>query len=190
MLRKMLAALLLISMSCFTYADPPAESGGVIRFQVDGFWDIAADYDQNITAVFGIGVVEFCSALLGGEDPTPYITGTADFMEIWKKDATRFHLRLKADMVASVWPGINPECPEIMTMSPLATGMVHAVFNDNDRVPFLNPDRNNMNTVNYNINGVLYSPTGEKKHFTLKWHAMWDGKDFDSIQEMFRMKLK
>ena len=136
-IRKTVFAAACLSLFSFACAEPPTSAGNVIRFE-DQYWDIAYDADANITVYLGFDVVYFCSTydLFGTEIP---------WMQVWKSDGTRYRNHFSGQVVAAVYAG-PPDCAFILGSTPLATGVVHVRWNDNDVEPWLNPDRNNMNS--------------------------------------------
>ena len=187
-LRKAIAAAVLISLSFIAFADPPLESGVVMRFDTayGSFW---ADFENNTTTYFGLDLYEFCA---GSQD-----FGIVSVMDVYMRgDGHRYKRHFSGDLFTTVWPGIagpGAVCEQIFlgTGQPIATGMAYFRFNDNDVEPWLNPDRHNMNSFGFNANGTLYDfATGEPMRFMMYWHAMWDGIDEASFKEIFKSRLK
>ncbi len=78
------------------------------------------------------------------------------------------------------------DCPR----HPKIAGLPKCSNNDNDVVPWWNPDRHNMNSFGFNANGFLYDfSTNERMRFMMSYHAMWDGIDDASFTEMLKTNL-
>ena len=186
-LRKIFTTVVLLSLSCFAFADPPAESGVVVRYD-DFYGNFWFDFDNGWSIYQGTDLYGFCA-------------GAADFdtisiMEVFMRgDGHRYKNHYTGDLYTTVWPGIffpDEVCAQILfgTGQPIATGMARVVWNDNDVEPWLNPDRHNMNTVGFKSNGTLYDfSTGERMNFMMYWHALWDGQDPSTFRALFKCNL-
>ncbi len=192
-LKKITTTAVLLSLSCFAFADPPLESGVVTRFD-EVYWSWWVDEDSDSTIYLGVDPYVACFAEFPqGFDFVPVMRV---FMQTDGEDVIRFKDHIVGDVQVYVYSGFSPPgvlCAQIFfgLDELIASGMAHFVFNDNDVVPSLNPDRRNMNTFGFNTNGHLFNATtGERMRFMMFWHAAWDGQDPASFREKFKFKLK
>ena len=182
LIRRIIFALVLVGFSGLAYAEPPAQSGNVIRYE-GGFTTWFYDADQDITAYFGFDPAVLCSG--GGWVVTP-----SSIMEMWKSDGSRFHTHLAGQLPTFVYPG-EPDCFVIATNDPIATGVTNFRRNDNDQWADVGPDRNNVNSWGVSANGTLFGfLTNEPMRFMLQFHGMWDGDDWDaSFRSILKIRL-
>lgn len=184
-LKKIITSVVLVSLSCLSFAEPPVQSGNVYRGE-DVVASIWIDWDAGLMLVFD-DVVASCSG-----DPE-FEFATVPFMYVLVKgDAPpnegRIIDRFRGDVMASVWPIFPFNCNIFLTQLPIAQGIVTISGNDNDLFADLNPG-NNVNVVKYRAHGFLYTPEGERVRLLWKWNAMWDGDDFSTFTSTTRIKL-
>ncbi len=187
-LRRTITAAVLVSLSCVAFADPPPQSGVVSRYD-DFYGHFWFDFENDWSVYQGADLYDFCFGIAEFD--------TISVMEVFMRgDGHRFKNHFSGDLFTTVWPGLAlpfEVCDQIFSgaAQPIATGMAHIRWNDNDVIPSLNPDRHNMNSFGFNTNGTLYDfLTGEPMRFMMYWHAMWDGQDPSSFREIFKSKLK
>jgi len=158
-MKKLLIACALAVVAFGANADPPDQSGIVMRG--DYMWGIApVDEEAGLMAVLGFDPVEVCS-------------GNFDFDVIsWSdkdiQDGLRLSTLAKGDMTTSVWNfyPFQGNCNRFLTEQPLATGLSKYKITDNDWYGLRYCDsKNNMNTVTRSAHGALYTPSGERKQF-------------------------
>lgn len=196
-LRGAVASVILISLSCVGFADPPSESGIVTRTD-EPFWFIWwYDEENNTTAYFGVDPLLACFGNLDGWQSNPVMRV---FMDTDGDDVLRFKSHVNSnDMLTSVWPGFAPAggpdnvCVQIISfgVTPIATGYSRFRLNDNDVLPDLNPNRRNANAFGFNARGdLVYYDTGDPVRFWMHVHGVWDGEDFDTFRAIVRTRLR
>lgn len=182
--RKITLAAVLMTLFSAAYADPPAQSGVVVR-DGDFFGTIWVDENAGLMVVFD-DVVGFCSDPGFEFTVVPFMAAlvSGDF----PPNEGRLVYRLRGEIMASVWPIFEFDCDTFLGQLPIADGMVTVSGNDNDLFANLNPG-NNINVFKYRAHGFLYTPDGERKRLLFKYNGMWDGEDFSTFTEITRIKL-
>ena len=189
-IRRTLAAIVLLSFSFGAFADSPSESGVVTRTDEPFYFVFWYDPDKNWSTYFGIDPLLSC---IGNPDGWQSIPVMRVFMDTDGDDILRFMERFRGDLLTSVWEGFVPPGGPFGVCSgvtPIANGYSRFKGWDNDKVPWLNPDRHNANAFGFNANGTLiYYDTGEPARFTMLANAVWDGLDSDSFRVLTRTTL-
>ncbi len=163
-------------------AEPPSESGVVTRLDRE-FAVFDVDEKAGISSVLGVDPVVFCS---GGSD--------FDFLSYADKAVQgdlRSVRRGQGDVTASVWPFTVFDCSLFLTEMPLATGMASVVDTDNDYFGLERCDeKQNINSFGHRAHGALHSPYGDKKQFSMYFHALLDCEDDGTFTFTPRTKIK
>lgn len=196
-LRKIITTVVLLSLSCLAFADPPSESGIVTRTDEPLWFLWWYDEENNTTAYFGVDPLLVCFGDPAGWQSVPVMRV---FMDTDGDDVLRFKSRVSSnDMLTSVWPGFTPAggpeniCLQIIVfgVTPIATGYSRFRLNDNDVLPGLNPDRRNANAFGFNAHGdLVYFDTGDPVRFMMLVHAVWDGDNPDTFRAVVRTRLR
>lgn len=143
---------------------------------------------------------------LGLNDPwifcTDFIGETFSFRDLFLPNADpelrRILERMKEkDITAKVWQ-VDPWPTDydsfctffgpITPFEPMATGTASFSIRDNDLLAWAQPN-NNSNAFGYKANGTLYSQSGQKYKLNLVYHAIWDGDDFVTFHDFFKLRL-
>ncbi len=175
----------LATASLNAYGEPPGMSGNVIRFDANKAWLFfdARDPDNPLTVVFGADPVEICA--FGIFDPEQ-----VSIQHVVIQDGERIINLEKAEVYTSAWASVGFDCGHFLSNPPLATGMAKVRIHDSDLDPTLNPDRTNIKTQAFKLNGVLESPAGTPRPLQLSFHAIWDGVDPATYKQIFRLDLR
>ena len=184
-MKNKVKTVLLTGLACLigvANAEPPSESGIVTRLDRE-FAVFAVDPNAGVLSVLGGDPVAFCSG-----------TPEFDFLSYADK-AVQNDLRSvrlgKGEVYASVWPFTSFDCNRFLTEMPLATGMARVVDRDNDFFALEQCDeKQNINSFGYQAHGALYSPYGERKQFSMYFHAMIDCEDDGSFTFTERTRIK
>jgi hypothetical protein len=175
---------MLTSLACWigvANANPPSESGVVTR-------------EDRQFAVFDVDANAGISSVLGA-DPVAFCSGTPEFDFLSYADkAVQNDLRSvrvgRGEVYASVWPFTSFDCGLFLTEMPLATGMARVVDRDNDFFGVEQCDeKQNRNSFGYQAHGALESPYGERKQFSMYFHALIDCEDDGSFTFIARTKI-
>lgn len=163
-------------------AEPPSESGIVTREDRE-FAVFDVDEKAGISSVLGVDPVAFCSG-----------TGEFEFVSYADK-AVQNDLRSvrvgRGEVTASVWPFTVFDCSLFLTEMPLASGIAKLVDRDNDYFGLERCDeKQNINSFGYQAHGALYNYDGERKQFSMYFHALLDCEDDGSFTFIPRTKIR
>ncbi len=173
-------ATISLGITSNAFADPPTNSGVVTRGDF-AFATFDVDASAGISSILGADPVEFCSG--------PFDFDFITFADKIVQNGLRLNTIGRGHVTASVWPFTVFDCDLFLTIPPLATGTAKVVNNDNDL--FGNAfcdEKNNINSFGWQGHGTLYSPAGEKRQFSMFFHALFDCDD-GSFDAKTKIKL-
>ena len=158
-------------------ADPPEESGIVIRYGVP----TGVFFNGN----FGTRMVTY------GGDPIKACEETPQVFDLWYAqdvllpvDEVVFSLFKGPNVRTQVWPFAGFNCDLILTVPPLAEGTSTVVWTDNN---LWGSETDRANSWNVSAHGVLYDALGEDYVFQHNLHCTWKG---DSIKCHSKIRLR
>jgi hypothetical protein len=147
-------------------ADPPASSGVVTRGSYDNA-RVDVDTNAGMLSILGVDVVQWCT------DGVPF--EFISYSDKLVQSGLRLNTLEKAELTASVWPFTVFDCELFTTVPPLATGIASYRLHDNDLFgDQFCEEKNNANAFGIKANGTLYSPSGEKKQFSMHTWGIFD----------------
>jgi hypothetical protein len=175
----LMAIVGLFLLPAFAAADPPAESGIVIRMDVGAG---AVFYGNNGTrmVIYGVDPIEFC---VGVWDPDTW----TDQMNLLPHDEIIVDLFKGDDVRTWVYPFADFDCALILNVPPLATGTSDVVWTDNN---LYGEDTNRANSWNVSAHGVLTDENGEEYVFQHNLHCTWIGYYDDDATTKCHSKIR
>lgn len=148
-LRKTIGAIVLISLSCLVFADPPPFSGVVIRDEAP-FAISWIDPEAGLRVIIGADMDEFCA-------------DTFNFDLIAFQDVNlpsgRIVSNMSAIMQTTVWDFLEFDCAMFTTIDPVASGFAKLRGLDNDLTGSV---VNNTNAWTWMVHGKLEDPWGTR----------------------------
>jgi hypothetical protein len=150
-LRKSIAAITLIAISCVAFADPPPASGVVVRFEAPAAYTWF-DPESGLRVIVGADVDEFCAGNLNFDIVEWQDVNLADGRTLTNGNGV---------MQATVWDFLEFDCDLFTTVDPVASGYARFRYVDNDIFGIAEGDRN-ANSWTFMANGKLEDPWGSR----------------------------
>lgn len=175
MLRRMLslvgATLILIAIAVPVSADPPPESGAVVRFEGDGF-GVFPDFVNGYWVFSNVTRADFCQWFYDMEfEPFPSNQSPEDVQLVFVNDALLISVQVEAPTALHAFVGedpfINP-CDGSAVDTSLE-GVLNVRINDND-----GPNEGKQaNSFGDRGQGILYDDGGNRYHYSWTFRAIW-----------------
>jgi len=159
----------------FDVGAPPA-SGQVVRID-SAFSILLTDPERGLTAYFGRDIVAWCQGDPAAADTVAYhsVTNPVETQRILRNVA--------GDVRTSVWLDGPNTCARYLSETPIATGLSHIRYTDNDIMPNQRPDPANHDAWGWMAQGELADAAGNRVHLTAISRAVFDGVDWRTTKQ-------